>query len=75
LGYKIIFKNDGREIETIGWNGSISETRELARGIGLLIGAEVFRITDLTTDEEVSMEQRPFRRPKLTDDDPPASVQ
>ena len=63
MGYKIIFQNDGREIETIGWNGSISETRELARRIGLLIGAEVFRITDLTTDEEVSMEQRPFRRP------------
>jgi hypothetical protein len=75
LGYKIIFQNDGRDIETIGWDGKIIETLELARGVGLLIGAEVFRITDLTTDEEVSMEQRPFRRPKLTDDDAPASVQ
>jgi hypothetical protein len=60
LGYLITFQTDGHDIEIIGWNGPIIETREMARKVGLLLGAVAFRITDLTTGEEAYMEQRPF---------------
>lgn len=60
MGYLITFQTDGHDIEIIGWNGPIIETREMARKVGLLLGAVAFRITDLTTGEEAYMEQRPF---------------
>ena len=60
LGYKIILQRNGQDIETIGWNGVLKETRELARRLGLLLDADVFWITDLTTGEEVCMEHAPF---------------
>jgi hypothetical protein len=60
LGYLITFQTDGPDIEIIGWNGPITETREIARKVELSLGAVVFRITDLTSGEEEYMEQRPF---------------
>ena len=52
MGYLITFQTDGHEIEIIGWSGPITETREMARKVGLLLGAVAYRITDLTTGEE-----------------------
>jgi hypothetical protein len=70
LGYLITFLTDGRDIEIIGWDGRMTEAREMARKVGLLLDAVAFRITDLTTGEEAHMEQCPF-----ADDDDPASIQ
>jgi hypothetical protein len=49
--YRVSFRREGRDIESIYWAGSLDETRELAEQIAFKCGAEVLQLTDLTDSE------------------------
>jgi hypothetical protein len=63
MNYQIVFQGEERNIETIGWNGPLTETRNLARKLAVLLDSDLFRITDLTSGKDVCFEQRPFVDP------------
>jgi hypothetical protein len=63
MKYQVVFQRDGHDIETIGWNGPLTEARKLAGKMALVLDADVFRIADLISGEEVCLEQRPFGDP------------
>jgi hypothetical protein len=63
MNYQVVFQREGHNIETIVWNGPLTETRKLARKVAVLLDSDVFRIIDLTSGEDVCFEQRPFVNP------------
>jgi hypothetical protein len=58
MAYRVVFRRHGRDIETLYWNGSLDETRDLARRISSQCEAEEFRRIDFTdTGAEIWSEE------------------
>jgi len=54
-----VFERNGQDFETLYWAGTSQETRDLARKIVLNLGADAFRILDVTGDgAKVCSEER-----------------
>jgi hypothetical protein len=51
MGYRVVFQSDGRDVQTLYWNGSLAETERMARQITLKCDVDAFRIFDLTVAE------------------------
>jgi hypothetical protein len=65
MSYQVIFQNNGRDIETVYWTGSLDETRKLARQIARKCQADTFRIFDFTSGMAVvCLERSPFECPE-----------
>jgi hypothetical protein len=61
VGYQIVFRRNGYEVETLYWAGPLEETQQLARKLALKLDADLFRIIDISgSGAEVCSEQRPF---------------
>ena len=60
--YKIVVLRDDREIDTLYWNGSLEETINLAREIGVKCEADRFRVIELACGAEAHSEEAPFLR-------------
>jgi hypothetical protein len=59
--YKIIVERNDSEIETLYWSGSLEETINLAREIGIKCEADRFRVIELAgCSAEVRSEEAPF---------------
>ena len=58
MSYKVSFQKNGREIETLYWNGSLEETRRLATQVAIECKADAFQIFD-STDAETPLETHP----------------
>ena len=58
MSYKVSFQKNGREIETLYWNGSLEETRRLATQVAIECKADAFQIFD-STDTETPLETHP----------------
>ena len=46
--FQVAFQRDGCDFETLYWAGTSEETQDLARKIVLSLGADAFRIFDIT---------------------------
>ena len=60
MRYRVVIQKDGRDVGTLYWNGSLEETKRLARQIAVKREADAFRIFD-SSDAEVGSEKRPFQ--------------
>ena len=61
--YKIVVQRNDREIDTLYWNGSLEETINLAREIGIKCEAGRFRVIKLAGGGAVAhSEEAPFLR-------------
>ena len=60
MRYRVVIQKDGRDIGTLYWNGSLEETKRLARQIAVKREADAFRIFD-SSAAEVGSEKRPFQ--------------
>ena len=61
MGYKIVVQRNDREIDTFYWDGSLEETINLAREIGIKREADRFRVIELAgCCAEVCSEEAPF---------------
>lgn len=59
--YKIVVQRNEREIDELYWNGSLEETINLAREIGIKCDADGFRVIELAgCGAEVRSEEAPF---------------
>jgi hypothetical protein len=59
--YNIVVQRKDSEIETLYWKGSLEETINLAREIGIKCEADRFRVTELAgRGAEVYSEEAPF---------------
>jgi hypothetical protein len=61
MTYKIVVQRNDSEIDTLYWNGSLEETINLAREIGIKCEADRFRVIELAgCGAEVRSEETPF---------------
>jgi hypothetical protein len=61
MSYKIVVQRNDREIDTLYWEGSLEETINLAREIGIKREADRFRVIELADCcAEVCSEEAPF---------------
>jgi hypothetical protein len=60
MSYQIVFQKDGRDIQTVYWNGSLEEARSLATQIANECEADAFQISEFT-DAQVYSEKRPVQ--------------
>jgi hypothetical protein len=61
--YKIVVQRNDHEIDTLYWNGSLEETINLAREIGIKCEADRFRVIELAGGgAEAHSEEAPFLR-------------
>ena len=62
MGYQVVFRRNGRDVETVYWTGSLDETLRLARKLTVACEADAFRIIEFTGNRgaEVCSEERPF---------------
>jgi hypothetical protein len=59
--YKIVVQRNHGEIDTLYWNGSLEETINLAREIGIKCEADRFRVIEFAgCGAEVRSEEAPF---------------
>ena len=59
--YKIVVQRDDCEIDALYWNGSLEETINLAREIGINCGADQFRVIECAgRGAEICSEEAPF---------------
>jgi hypothetical protein len=59
--YKIVVQRSDSEIDTLYWNGSLEETINLARKIGVKCEADRFRVVEFAgSGAEVRSEDAPF---------------
>jgi hypothetical protein len=63
VAYKIVVQRNDREIDTLYWSGSLEETINLAREIGINCEADGFRVIELAgCGGGPYSEEAPFRR-------------
>jgi hypothetical protein len=61
--YKIVVQRNDREIDTLYWNGSLEETINLAREIGIKCEADRFQVLEVAgCGAEAHSEEAPFCR-------------
>jgi hypothetical protein len=61
MPYKIVIQRNDSEIETLYWKGSLEETINLARQIGIKCEADRFRVIEFAgCGAEVCSEEAPF---------------
>ena len=66
MGYKVIFKRNGRDLETMYWSGTLEETRELATRIMAVCKADSFTLAKLSEPgEDAFLSDASLRRARI----------